>query len=71
MESTTDLKIKRSILPVEYLIQLKRTTYMWKLRNCLLPAFNPLDVTNFPLGASDKTVEAVASFLNLYVTLEN
>ena len=48
MDSTKDLKIKHSILPVEYLIKLKRTTYMWKLRNCLLPAFNPLDVTTLP-----------------------
>ena len=45
MDSTKVLKIKHSIIPVEYLIKLKRTTYMWKLRNCLLPAFNPLDVT--------------------------
>ena len=29
-------------------VKLKRTTYMWKLRNCLLPAFNPLDVTTLP-----------------------
>ena len=48
MHSTKDLKIKHSFLPVEYLIKLKRTTYMWKLRNCFLPAFNPLDVTTLP-----------------------
>ena len=46
--STKDLKIKHSILPVEYLTKLKRTTYMWKLRNCLLPAFHPLDVATLP-----------------------
>ena len=61
MNSTKDLKIKHSILPVEYIIKLKRTTYMWKLRNRLLPEFNSLDVTTLPtwcirqnLGASDK-----------------
>ena len=48
MDSTKDPKIKHSILPVEYLNKLKRTTYMWKLRNRLLPAFNPLDVTTLP-----------------------
>ena len=48
MDSTKDLKINHSNLPVEYLIKLKRTTDMWKLRNCLLPAFNPLDVTTLP-----------------------
>ena len=48
MDLTKGLKIKHSILPVEYLIKLKRTTDMWKLRNCLLPAFNPLDVTTLP-----------------------
>ena len=48
IESTKDLKIKLSILPVEYLIKMKRTTYMWKLINCLLPAFNTLDVTTLP-----------------------
>ena len=48
MDSTKGLKIKHSILPFEYLIKLKRTTDMWKLRNCLLPAFNPLDVTTLP-----------------------
>ena len=45
MNSIKDLKIKHSSLPLEYLIKLKRNTYMWKLRNSLLPAFNPLDVT--------------------------
>ena len=48
MDSTKDLKIEHSILPVEYLIKLNRTTYMWKLRNCFLPPFNPLDVTTLP-----------------------
>ena len=48
MDSTKDLKMKHSILPVENFIKLKRTTYMWKLRNCLLPRFNPLDVTTLP-----------------------
>ena len=48
MDSTKDLKIKHSFLPVEYLIKLKRTTDMWKLRSCLLPAFIPLDVTTLP-----------------------
>ena len=33
MDSTKDLKIKHSILPVEHLIKLKRTTYMWKCGN--------------------------------------
>ena len=45
MYSTKDLKIKHTSLPVEYLINFKRTTYTWKRRNCLLHAFNPLDVT--------------------------
>ena len=48
MDSTKHLKIKHSILPVENLNILKRTTSMWKLRKCLLPAFNPLDVTTLP-----------------------
>ena len=48
MDSTKGLKIKHSILPVEYLNKLKRTTYMWKPRNFLLPAFNLLHVTTLP-----------------------
>ena len=64
MDSTKGLKIKHSILPVEFLIKLKRTTYMWKLRNSLLPAFNPLDVTTLPTWCIRHNLRSCDIFFN-------
>ena len=63
-DSTKDLKIKHSIIPVEYLIKVKRTTYMWKLRNCLLPAFNPLNVTTLPTWCIRQNLRSCDIFFN-------
>ena len=64
MDSTRDLKIKHSILLVEYLIKFKRTTYMWKLRNYLLPAFNPLDVTTLPTWCIRQNLRSCDNFFD-------
>ena len=64
MDWTKDLKINLSTLPVEYLIKLKRTTYMWKLRKCLLPEFNPLDVTTLPTWCVRQNIRSCYIFFN-------
>ena len=64
VDSTKDLKIKHSILPVQYLIKLKRTTFLWKLRNCLLLAFNPLDVTTLPTWCIRQNLRSCNIFFN-------
>ena len=71
MYSTKDLKIKHTSLPVEYLIKLKRTTYMWKLRNCLLHAFNPLDVTTLPTWRIRQNLRSCDIFFNSIIHTQN
>ena len=68
MDLTKDLKIKHFILPVEYLIKLKRTTYMWKLRNCPLPAFNPLNVTTLPTWCIKQNLRSCDIFFKFYMS---
>ena len=58
MDWTSDQEIKYSIIPVEYLKELKITTYMLKLRNCPLPAFIPLDDLTMPTWCIKQYIES-------------
>ena len=64
MDETKDLNIKHSIFPVELLLKLKRTTFMWKPRNYLLPALNPLDVTTLPTWCIRQNLRSFDIFFN-------
>ena len=54
-DTTTDRKIKHTILPVEYLIKYRDILYFIKLLNADLPTFDELKLTNLSAKMTDRT----------------
>ena len=54
-DSSSDLKIKYKILPVEYLIRYRCVAYFWRIINKEIPAFQNMNLETWNLTKNERT----------------